>query len=43
VVPSAIYEWLTSTDTSARDRAFEAVMGMQKLDIAQIRAAFEGR
>jgi predicted 3-demethylubiquinone-9 3-methyltransferase (glyoxalase superfamily) len=43
VVPSRISEWLTSTDTAARDRAFQAVMGMRKLDIAAIQAAFEGK
>jgi predicted 3-demethylubiquinone-9 3-methyltransferase (glyoxalase superfamily) len=42
VVPSRVSEWLTSTDTAARDRAFRAVMGMRKLDIAAIQAAFEG-
>jgi predicted 3-demethylubiquinone-9 3-methyltransferase (glyoxalase superfamily) len=42
VVPSSISEWMTSKDTAARDRAFQAVMGMKKLDIAAIQAAFEG-
>jgi predicted 3-demethylubiquinone-9 3-methyltransferase (glyoxalase superfamily) len=42
VVPSRIAEWMTSPDTAARDRAFQAVMGMRKLDIAAIQAAFEG-
>jgi predicted 3-demethylubiquinone-9 3-methyltransferase (glyoxalase superfamily) len=43
VVPSSIAEWLTSTDTAAKDRAFQAVMTMKKLDIATIQAAFAGR
>jgi predicted 3-demethylubiquinone-9 3-methyltransferase (glyoxalase superfamily) len=43
VVPSRIAEWMASTDTAARDRAFQAVMGMRKLDIAAIQAAFEGK
>lgn len=43
VVPRGIAEWMTSKDTAARDRAFQAIMGMKKLDIAAIRAAFEGR
>lgn len=43
LVPSRIAEWMTSTDSAARDRAFQAVMGMRKLDIAAIQAAFEGR
>lgn len=41
VVPAAIGEWMTSHDTAARDRAFNAVMGMKKLDIAAIQAAFD--
>jgi predicted 3-demethylubiquinone-9 3-methyltransferase (glyoxalase superfamily) len=43
VVPVGISEWMASKDTPARDRAFQAVMGMKKLDIAAIQAAFEGR
>lgn len=43
VVPSRIAEWMASTDTAARDRAFQAVMGMRKLDIAAIQIAFEGQ
>jgi hypothetical protein len=33
---------MASKDTAARDRAFQAVMGMKKLDIATIDAAFRG-
>jgi predicted 3-demethylubiquinone-9 3-methyltransferase (glyoxalase superfamily) len=43
VVPAAIAEWLTSGDAAARERAFQAVMKMKKLDIAAIQAAFAGR
>lgn len=43
VVPTGIVEWMASKDTAARDRAFHALMGMKKLDIAAIQAAFEGR
>jgi len=43
VVPAQIAQWLTSTDTAAKDRAFQAVMKMKKLDIAAIQAAFAGR
>jgi predicted 3-demethylubiquinone-9 3-methyltransferase (glyoxalase superfamily) len=43
VVPDGIAAWMTSRDTAARDRAFNAVMGMKKLDIAAIQAAFDGR
>ena len=42
VVPSSIADWMTSKDTAARDRAFDAVMRMKKLDIAAIQAAFDG-
>jgi predicted 3-demethylubiquinone-9 3-methyltransferase (glyoxalase superfamily) len=42
VVPSRIAEWMASKDTAARDRAFQAVMHMKKLDIASIEAAFRG-
>lgn len=43
VVPTSIARWMSSKDTAARDRAFRAVMGMKKLDIAAIQAAFDGR
>lgn len=43
VVPSDVIGWICSADGPARDRAFGAVMGMTKLDIAAVRAAFEGR
>jgi predicted 3-demethylubiquinone-9 3-methyltransferase (glyoxalase superfamily) len=43
VVPTAIAEWMTSTDTAARDRAFEVMLQMKKLDIAALRRAYEGR
>ena len=38
-----IAQILTSPNTTARDRAFGAVMQMSKIDIAQIHAAFDGR
>ncbi len=43
VVPTAMTEWLVSTDTAARDRAFEAMLQMKKLDIAALQRAYEGR
>ena len=39
VVPEAISEWMTHPDAEARDRAFEAMLGMRKLDIAELRRA----
>ena len=43
IVPASIAKWMASKDMAARDRAFNAVMRMTKLDIAQIQEAFEGR
>jgi len=43
VVPRSIEEWIASPDEAARERAFRAMLGMKKLDVAGLRAAFEGR
>jgi predicted 3-demethylubiquinone-9 3-methyltransferase (glyoxalase superfamily) len=43
VVPRSIEEWIASPDEAARDRAFRAMLGMKKLDVAALRAAFEGK
>ncbi|HSR69790.1 MAG TPA: VOC family protein [Acidobacteriota bacterium] len=42
VVPEEALQWLTSDDAQARDRAFQAMLPMKKLDVATLRAAFEG-
>ena len=42
IVPDSINEWLASDDVAARDRAFQAMLGMQKPDVAALQAAFEG-
>lgn len=42
VVPRQIVDWLTSDDAAARDRAFEAMLPMKKLDIAALQRAFAG-
>jgi predicted 3-demethylubiquinone-9 3-methyltransferase (glyoxalase superfamily) len=42
VVPRGIAEWMAGPDAAARDRAFRAMLGMRKLDVAALRAAFEG-
>jgi hypothetical protein len=34
-------QWLTSDDAAARDRAFEAMLKMEKLDIAVLKRAFD--
>ncbi len=36
-------ELLSSPDRDGAKRAFEAMLTMQKLDVAQLEAAFEGR
>ena len=43
VVPSGIERWLTGGDAAARHRAFQAMLGMTKLDVAALQQAFEGR
>jgi predicted 3-demethylubiquinone-9 3-methyltransferase (glyoxalase superfamily) len=43
VVPEAMYEMLSSPDRDAARRAMEAMMTMVKLDLAELKRAFEGR
>ena len=45
ITPRALLEATTSQDRAAAKRAFEAMMGMKKIDIAAIKAAMksEGR
>lgn len=43
VVPVAIERWMASPDAASRDRAFEAMLKMTKLDIAALDRAFAGR
>lgn len=42
VVPTELAMWMASKDSAARDRAFEAMLRMKKLDLAALRRAFEG-
>jgi len=43
ITPRALLEALTSRDQVAAKRAFDAMMGMKKIDIAAIEAARRGR
>ena len=43
IVPEQMYEYLSSPDRDGARRAFEAMMGMVKLDVAELKRAFEGR
>ena len=42
VVPTALMEMLNSTDTTATQRAMNALIKMRKLDIATLQRAYEG-
>ena len=41
VVPAALGEMMSSNDRAAAQRAFSAMLGMKKLDIAALRRAYE--
>lgn len=43
VTPAVFAEMIHSTDRAAMERYMAAMMKMKKLDIAQLKAAFEGR
>jgi predicted 3-demethylubiquinone-9 3-methyltransferase (glyoxalase superfamily) len=42
VIPKQMDEYLKSTDREAARRAFEAMLKMSKLDVEQLREAYEG-
>lgn len=42
IVPEALPRFLTDPDREAADRAMKAMMGMRRLDIAALEAAFRG-
>jgi predicted 3-demethylubiquinone-9 3-methyltransferase (glyoxalase superfamily) len=42
VNPKQMSGWMASKDIAARDRAFAAMMKMQKLDIATLERAYRG-
>ncbi len=43
IVPKALNEMIEDPDTEAARRAMEAMLEMGKLDVAELRRAFEGR
>ncbi|HEX8512888.1 MAG TPA: VOC family protein [Allosphingosinicella sp.] len=43
ITPRAMLDMLASEDRAAARRAFEAMMGMVKLDVAELKRAFDGR
>lgn len=43
IVPDGIYELYTSPDREKANRAMQAMMTMRKLDIAKLKAAFNGK
>ncbi len=43
IVPEALPRLLASTDRPAADRAMQAMLGMKKIDIAALEAAYDGR
>jgi 2-polyprenyl-6-hydroxyphenyl methylase/3-demethylubiquinone-9 3-methyltransferase len=42
ITPVALTEAVTGTDKAAAKRAFQAMLGMQKIDIATIERAVQG-
>ncbi len=43
VVPRDFADWMTKDDVAGRDRAFQAMLPMKKLDVAALQAAYAGR
>ncbi len=42
IVPTALMDMLNSADAAAAQRAFTAMLGMKKLDMAALKQAYEG-
>jgi predicted 3-demethylubiquinone-9 3-methyltransferase (glyoxalase superfamily) len=43
VVPNQMAQWMTASDPAAKDRAFQAMLTMDKLDIATLERVLHGR
>ena len=43
LIPSQLKDWMLDPDRSKFERVMKAVMGMRKLNIAELKAAYEGR
>jgi hypothetical protein len=43
IVPSALPEFLGGPDAAGARRAMQAMLGMTKLDVAELRRAYEGK
>jgi predicted 3-demethylubiquinone-9 3-methyltransferase (glyoxalase superfamily) len=42
VVPAQVAAWMASDDEAARDRVFQALMPMRRLDVAALERAYRG-
>jgi predicted 3-demethylubiquinone-9 3-methyltransferase (glyoxalase superfamily) len=43
IVPAALFEMISDTDTEKSDRVMKALLQMKKLDLAALRRAYDGR
>jgi predicted 3-demethylubiquinone-9 3-methyltransferase (glyoxalase superfamily) len=43
VAPAIMYEWLKDSPTPASERVMKVMMQMKKLDVAKLKAAYEGK
>ncbi len=43
IAPAGFFKMFTDPDQAKADRAFQAMMGMVKLDIVKLQAAFDGK
>jgi predicted 3-demethylubiquinone-9 3-methyltransferase (glyoxalase superfamily) len=43
IVPKSMAEWVSSRNAEAKDRTFQAMFQMKKLDVSALKAAFDGQ